>query len=114
MLSQDAARARTQPRPQHSVRLVAQATLAGHAWHREDVALPGAYYDLALTHGLQVTYRLAAFDEATARIDAVVVRDGLTLMEPDLVVRQGEAASVHLDSPPLTVEFRIDANAPDE
>lgn len=108
LLSQETVRANPS-RNAEPVRLSAQATLGGHAWHREDRAAPGAYFDLALSDGVRVTYRLAALDHATARIDAVVVRDGLTLLEPDLVVKRGRPASIQLQSPPLQVEFRVDA-----
>ena len=94
--------------------LAVSASLAGHAFHREDRAAAGAHFELALTDDVRLMYRLAEFDERTARIEAVVARRGLTLSEPELHVRRGEVAKFALDSPPLAVEFRVDANPPHE
>jgi hypothetical protein len=107
--SNESARARTaghHPEP----RVFARANLAGHAFQREDRAVPGAYFDLALADGMSVSYRLAGVGADGARIDAVIVRNGLTLAEPDMVARRDAPAVVRLDSPPLTVEFRLDAS----
>ena len=109
LVSQAAARSTT---PQ-SVRLAMQATLDGHlADRREDVAAAGDYFELDAGHGVTVTYRLATLGATQARIDAVVVRDGLTVSEPSIEIALDAAASVSLDSPALALEFRIDANAP--
>ena len=110
LVSNEAARAVPSVSNPAPVRLTAQASFAGEAWHREDPATPGAHFDLALSDGVRVSYRLAELGETTARIEAIVARKGVTLSEPDIEMFLGTPATIEVGPPALRVEFRIDAN----